>query len=196
MRAVKVLAFASTQLYGIDTLETVTQARAIALVSRGVSFRIGYIDAVGRQEIADGQSVGLGFMPCTYAMQSNGPHTVARLLALGLPQGITAWLDVEGTSLDGPTITMAINAWAKSVQLAGFVAGLYVGAGCPLTPDELEALAVTRYWASCSEAPLPARRGPCMIQLRPPDVLLAGTLVDVDVVQPDWLGDVPMMAVS
>ena len=89
MRAGRAPIFALTLLFGLDTLSTVSKTDAIAFVKKGAAFRIGYIDKVTGQEIADGQSVGLGFMPVTYALEFDGTHTVDRVAALGLPQGIT-----------------------------------------------------------------------------------------------------------
>lgn len=196
MRVVPGPIFAATLLFGVDTLATVSKTDALALVAKGAVFRLGYIDKVTPEEIADGQSVGLAFGPVTYALEFDGAHTVARLQALGIPQGVTVWLDVEGQNLDPGVMMSKIDTWAKTVQAAGYIAGLYIGAGCPLTEDQLQALAVTRYWRSVSRVVQPTTRQTCMIQHRPPNVMVAGKLVDVDTIEADFEGAVPTFAAA
>jgi hypothetical protein len=195
MRAIKAVPSAANLTWGVDTLLTLTRESAIALVAKGCVFRAGYIDHVTPQELSDQLSVGLAFTPVGYAMQLDGAHAVQRLRELGIPAGVTIWCDVEGAGLEAQATIDRVNAWAGSVQTAGFEAGMYVGAGCPLTPSQLTALAVTRYWHSCSRVPEP-RRGYCMRQLRPDDVYVAGVKVDVDAVEPDYQGDVPTFCVA
>jgi hypothetical protein len=111
------------------------------------------------------------------------------------------WLDVEAIALMDPTmLKVRINAWARAVQAAGFVAGLYVGEGCPLTSAELYALAVTRYWKSPST--ILDRNGQlaqpacswCVYQLNPLNTQLAGIRVDLDIIQEDDLRRLPSWA--
>ena len=195
MRAVKAIASALTLAVGVDTLATLTPLSIEPLVAARVMFRAGYIDHVTPAELAAQLSLGIAFSPVTYALETDGAHTVARLAALGIPKGVTVWLDVERVSapLDKATLTASINAWARAVTLAGYEPGLYVGAGCPLSSAELYALLVVRYWRSASDVPNVAVRGYCMTQLRPLQVYVAGAsvFVDVDVVEPDFKGDVP-----
>jgi hypothetical protein len=154
--------------------------------------RLGYIDHVTPDELATQLGVGLMFGPVTYALEFDPAHTLARLAALGIPKGVTVWLDVEGTGLTFEDITIKINNWSAAVVAAGFEAGLYVGAGCPLTDAQLFALPhVSRYWHSCSRVADVKIRGYCMRQLSPPNVWCAGVLVDRDVVEPDYEGGLP-----
>lgn len=190
MRASRAVPSAVNLTWGVDTLLTLTRESAIALVAKGCAFRGGYVDHVTPQEIADQLSVGLAFTPIGYAMQLDGAHLVRRLRELNVPAGVTIWLDVEGLELEANETILRVNGCANTLQVAGFEAGMYVGAGCPLSSNQLTNLAVTRYWHSCSRALTPAR-GYCMRQLRPDDVLVAGVKVDVDVVEPDYQGDVP-----
>ena len=115
---------------------------------------------------------------------------------LRIPQNVTVWLDLEGVPVTTmpPELAAKINAWAHAVQGAGFVAGLYVGAGCSLTSEELYALAVTRYWKGASrivdrngELAEP-KCGWCMVQLQPCNTNRNGVLVDLDVAQEDYFG--------
>ena len=90
-----------------------------------------------------------------------------------------------------------VNAWAKSVQAAGYVAGLYVGYGIPLTPQQLyQDLLVTAYWRSCSLVQDVAVRGYQMIQEIPGNQTVLGIKVDVDVIQADKNGDTPPWIVA
>lgn len=193
MRAVKAVPSATNLSWGCDTLLTLTRESAITLVTRGCAFRAGYIDHVTPQELKDQIEVGLAYAPVSYAMQLDGAHAVARLRQLGIPNGVTAWCDVEGSGLESAETIQRVNAWASSIQAAGYEAGMYVGAGCPLTSQQLTNLAVTRYWHSVSRVLEPSR-GYCMRQLRPDDVFIGGIKVDVDICEPDYHGDLPTFA--
>ena len=198
MLAVKALPSARSLGFGVDTLATLTGPMASALSAQGVVFRAGYIDHVTPAELAAQLAAGVMFSPVTYALEFDGAHTVARLQALGIPRGVTVWLDLESVpaSLGHAELVAKINAWARAVIAAGYEPGLYVGAGCLLNSAELYALAVVRYWHSGSEVPAVDVRGYCMRQLRPLEVLVAGVVVDVDVVEPDYKGDVPTFAAA
>ncbi len=89
-----------------------------------------------------------------------------------------------------------MNAWAKPVADAGFIAGLYVGYGVPLTPQQLyQDLIVTGYWHSLSRVRDVAVRGYQMVQ-PPGNQMVLGVKVDIDIVQADKNGDTPMWMVS
>lgn len=195
LRAIKAVSSAINLTWACDTLLTLTKADCINLVGKNVCVRAGYIDHVTPQELADQTSVGIAFMPVTYALEFDASRAIARLQALGIPTGVTVWLDVEGMNLDPMTTIVKIDAWANAIAAAGYEAGLYVGAGCPLTSTQLSWLAVTRYWHSCSIALEPGR-GYCVIQLRPNDVTIAGRDVDINVIQPDYRGDLPTVAAA
>jgi len=67
--------------------------------------------------------------------------------------------------------------------------GLYVGAGVPLSSDELfHRLPFECYARSCSDVPNVARRGYRLLQLPPCDRTIDGMRVDVDVVCADFFG--------
>ena len=70
---------------------------------------------------------------------SYGQAAALNAAAIGLPMGVSLWLDLEGVaSYATAANTIAyVNAWAGEVAAAGFVPGLYVGANQPLTGDEL-----------------------------------------------------------
>ena len=98
------------------------------------------------------------------------------------------WLDVEGVLTDPKA---RVNTWADTISAAGFTPGLYVGANCGMTAEELYQLRVTRYWRSMSLVPTP-QCGFVMSQLYP-TTTVAGVGVDIDVPQQDWQGRTTMM---
>lgn len=191
MRTVLATPSAVSLRFGCDTLATLTPPDFARLAASGIAWRAGYIDHVTPAELAAQLAAGILFSPVTYALELDPLHTVERLAALGIPDGVTVWLDIEGAGLVAPTLIAKINAWARAVQVAGRQAGLYVGAGTPLDANALYALAVTRYWHSVSDVPNVARRGYCMRQIRPDDVIVDGVDVDIDIVEPDYKGDLP-----
>ena len=195
LRAIKAVPSAKNLTWACDTVLTLSKGDYIALLGKSVTVRIGYIDLVTVQELEDMTSVGMSFMPVTYALEFDPAHTLARLAALGLPKGVTVWLDVEGVNLEPMTLIAKINVWANAVVSAGYEAGIYVGAGCPLTSTQLTWLAVSRYWHSCSRA-LEPERGYCVRQLRPNDVTVCNRDLDMDVIEPDYHGDLPTVAAA
>jgi hypothetical protein len=72
---------------------------------------------------------------------------------IGFPEGVNVWLDLEGAKTSTPHETMIAycNAWFAEVEGAGFVPGVYVGAGVILTGNELFwRLTTKHYWKSGS----------------------------------------------
>jgi hypothetical protein len=176
---------------GIDTVTTLTSESAAALKAYGFSFAIRYLGSIGAFEVAAITGAGLLLSFVTYADKWDGAATVAELEALGIPAGATIWLDVESVNEPATMVIGKINAWANAVSSAGYQPGLYVGAAQPLTAAELYALGVVRYWHSMSSVPTPSC-GFCQLQLYP-TVQVAGVSVDIDVIQQDYEGRLPML---
>ena len=182
---------------GVDTVQRLTPVTASALRREGMSFVVRYLGSLTPEELACILSAGLAVMPVTYAKAYSGMSAISELRKLAIPEGCTVWLDLEGETDPAPAIAAKINAWAGQVQAGGYEAGLYVGAGCVLTSEELYGLKVTRYWDSCSrEIDRNGRSAApkcdyCMVQLRPFNTQIGGVIVDVDVVQRDVLGRLP-----
>lgn len=182
---------------GVDTVVRLTHASACALKREGMTFAVRYLGSLSAEELACIMSAGLACMPVTYAKAYSGMSAISELRKLAIPEGVTVWLDLEGETDPAPVIAAKINAWAGQVQAGGYEAGLYVGAGCVLTSEELYGLKVTRYWDSCSrEIDRNGRSAApkcdyCMVQMRPFNTSIAGVIVDVDVVQRDVLGRLP-----
>lgn len=196
MKAVRAVASAACLMFGVDTLQTVGAVDFAKLAAARVAWRAGYVEKITAEELEAQLAAGLAFLPVTYALDFDAAAHVARLQALGIPKGVTVFLDVEGTGLDAATLGPKINAWAADMRAAGYDPGLYVGAGCPFTDAELYALGVDKYWHSVSRVVDPALRGCCVRQLRPNDVKPTGLDVDVNVCEEDYMGDLPTFAAA
>lgn len=187
---------------GVDTVLRFTPAMCAAMKVENIDFVIRYLGSIDTSECDIILSSGLGLMVVTYAQHFDGMTTAAELRSLGLPQGTTVWLDVEGCTQTPVELVKLINAWCYAVKAAGYYPGLYVGANALLTSGELYALAAERYWHSCSRvvdrdlASAEPQCGWAMIQLTPGNTQRAGYVVDVNVTQQDYRGRAPTMAVA
>lgn len=183
-----------------------TMLQADAMRAAGMEFFVGYLGAVTPERLGHVLSAGMAFMPVTFGGAYDGGKAVAQVEALGLPQGVTVWLDLEGEAAMNPTddqLIAKVNAWASAVDSAGYEPGLYVGSPQPFSSDELWSLKVRRYWNALSserdrEGRLAEPRcGWAMYQMYP-SVAWRGTgiLVDVDVISADYLKRLPTWAVK
>jgi hypothetical protein len=201
-------AFSSAR--GVDTIAPFTMATAAKFKNAGYDFVVRYLGAIQPQEreailgaglalLAVGYSRRPGWQPSAGEGLGDGNAAVTHAQEAGLLSGMTLFCDLEGpaTSASAADCIAYVNAWAKPVAGAGFVAGLYVGYGIPLTPAQLyHDLAVTAYWHSLSNVPDVAVRGYQMVQQPPGNQLVLGVKVDVDVVQADKNGDTPMWMID
>ena len=189
---------------GTDSLTLIdTPAKAQAMKASSVDFVLQYIGTVTAPVVDIILDAGLAFMAVTRANHFDGASAVAELNALNLSPGCTVWLDVEDdASVDPAVLKQKIDAWAVAITAAGFEAGAYIGAACPLTSVELYKLKVTRYWKSQSrildrngELAEPSC-GWCMLQTFP-SVIWAdtGINVDVDIIQQDYRNRLPSWVV-
>jgi hypothetical protein len=193
MRAVE----ATVGMRGTDSVTKLNQAMASNLKNAGMDFAVQYLGSVNAQGVADILSAGLLFCPVTYGDQFNGPTTVTELGSLGLPSGISVWLDVESVhSVTAAALISEINAWGDAVNNAGYIPGLYSGPGALLTSTELYDLHVRGYWRSQSiiadrynVLAMPA----CGYQMFQcfPSLNVAGVNVDIDFVQKDYHNRLP-----
>ena len=166
---------------------------AQALKASGIDFVSLYLGTVTPEIVANVLAAGLAFVPVTYANQTDGAKAVAQLKALGIPEGVTVFLDVEGASTltDPAALWTAINAWADALLAAGYVPGIYVGSPQPFTSNELYMLHVERYWRAPSRvldrfgALAEPMYGWCAFQAWP-SVTWAGIWVDVDFCYQDY----------
>jgi hypothetical protein len=206
----------TAKVIGFDTVAKVKTATAARLVAEGLVFGVRYVGLAGPTpgtldalELEGLTRAGLGVMAVQYARTSawsaetgraDGRAAARNALAAGLPPDTTLWCDMEGP-IPGAEIAFAYaNAWHEAATSAGMNdPGLYVGAGLapPLSEAELfHALLFARYWRSFSAVSNVQARGYQMIQLFPGNQVVAGVQVDLDVVQSDYLGSRPLLAVA
>jgi hypothetical protein len=124
---------------------------------------------------------------------------------VGLPLGVTVWLDLEGVApgvTPGDVIQYA-NAWHAQVAEAGYRPGLYVGWHAVLSADQLyRNLRFDGYWSAFNldRDKYPAVRGVQMRQRvakttdRFPLVQFDSDF-DVNVIQSDAFGDRPSLLI-
>jgi hypothetical protein len=153
--AVKTSEVAFVGARGVDSLQFSnggTQAQADALKRTGIDFFVGYLGAMTNARLDYLRNAGLAFMPVTFAgeYKDGAADEIAQLRALGVPAGVSVWLDLEGLdawNMPAHKLVALIEAWASDVTRAGFMACLYVGAPQPLTGTQLYALkSIVRYW--------------------------------------------------
>ena len=178
-------------------------AVARALADEGVGCLVGYLGAMTPARLEALLGAGLAFMPVTYGMAPahySGPTSVAQCRALGLPEGCSVWLDLEGLAAFHTfpaTLIQEANDWAASVADAGFMPCLYVGVPQPLTSEELYALRHVRYWHGQGEVRDRYNRfanPECGWTMRQkyPSIVRGGIKVDDNAIGPDLLGRLPV----
>lgn len=188
---------------GVDTILTFGPTRAAAIKSAGFEFIVRYLGSLTTLERNVILNANLALMAVTYSRRpswlpsgglgdADGQHAVQNARLAGLPESLTLFVDVEGPGGRGEQTIDYVNAWADRVVSAGYNAGLYVGYGIQLTPEQLyHRLKVTSYWHSCSKVQDVAHRGYDMVQEYPGNQHVAGLQVDLNHVQSDAMGQTP-----
>jgi hypothetical protein len=189
---------------GFDADSVIDADTAKALAAAGFGFAVRYLSRTTPQNNGDLSAAEIGWItdaglalmavqhcplpgwaPTLALGTQYGTAAAVNAAAIGLPQGVAVWLDLEGVA---PYATAAdtiayCNTWAGVVAQAGFMPGLYVGANQPLTSDELYwRLKVAYYWKSASRVPDIPVRGYCMIQALAPSPI-DGISLDRNAVQ-------------
>ncbi len=184
-----------------------TAAQAIALKASGVDAVAGYLGVISADRLKSILAAGLAFLPVTLAGEYNdGPNDeIGQLKALGIPAGVTVFLDLEGLSsfkADPAGLIVKIDAWASAVSAAGYVPGLYVGVPQPLTSEELWKLKVSRYWRGQGSVrdrnnvlAEPSGCGWCVTQMYPSHTR-GDTWVDSNMIGHDYRGRTPSWVVA
>lgn len=202
---------------GLDTDTKLVAASAGQLFGAGFQFAVRYLSRTTPQNFGDlgsteaetilGAGLALmavqhcplaGWAPTAVLGGSYGQTAALNATTIGLPIGVSLWLDLEGVAgyATAANTIAYVNAWAGEVADAGFLPGLYVGANQPLTGDELYwRLKVSRYWRSASKVPDIPYRGYCMAQALMPSPVSEGAngdiSIDRDVIMADAFGGVP-----
>lgn len=196
---------ASFPMLGFDCVTQMTPALARGLYDNGMRFAVRYLGSLTVAERDDILGAGLalscvtysrapGWMPTPGMGTADGARDVSNLHAAGIPQGATAWIDLEGVD---PSATVDdVATWVTErgacLRAAGYDVGLYVGYQQPLNGAQLYALPnVDRYWRSLSQGVPEPSCGWSMLQLYK-TTLIAGVQVDVDVVEYDHRDRLPL----
>jgi hypothetical protein len=121
--------------------------------------------------------------------RQDGQNATANAQSVGFPAGVNLWCDLEGVdpAAQAQDVIAYCEAWYQAVNAAGYVPGLYVGAGALLTGQQLYDLSFQHYWQSASIVPDIPTRGYQLLQLWPP-ISINGVWIDLDVAQNDNLG--------
>lgn len=191
---------------GFDSDTVLTNATAAAFVADGFRFAVRYLSRdrpetegnLSATEAAAILNAGLavmavqhvsaeGWIPTEDLGQQYGVSAAADARTVGFPRGVNIWLDLEGVGYGSTARQVAdyCTAWFAAVSDAGYAPGLYVGARCGLTGEELYDLPFTYYWQSGSAVPALPARGYCMVQSISGDYEIAGVSYDLDTTQTD-----------
>ncbi|HEU4717704.1 MAG TPA: DUF1906 domain-containing protein [Bacteroidia bacterium] len=213
---------AAPGLKGFDTVATISASLAAQFVKSGYSFCARYLSLGQGQnagdltaaEATDILNGGLaliavqrvrkeGWVPSASLGSSTGTNAANNGKSVGLPAGMNVFLDLEGVA-SGTSAQAVIDycqAWYAAVSAAGYVPGIYVGAGSVLNSSQLYSnLSFQHYWKSQSKVPDVAVRGYQLVQAYP-SVQVNGIYIDEDTTQNDnkggtvlWLAKQPTLA--
>jgi glycoside hydrolase-like protein len=211
---VGIVASASAGSIGFDTDTALSSDTASQFADDGFVFCVRYLSLSTPQDDGDLSyleatailGAGLALMPVQHVLEPGwmpsarlgdlqGAAAAANAQEVGFPAGVNVWLDLEGVGIDASSddVIAYCNAWFDHVAAAGFLPGLYVGADCGLTGDQLFwDLACKSYWQSGSDVPDVDQRGYQMVQriTTEPDVE-NGVAIDCDLTLVDDLGGSP-----
>lgn len=137
----------------VDCITLLTSSGASVFANHGIKGVAQYLGSVTTSGVSAILAAKMAFIPVTYADAMDGEDAVSELAALGIPLGTTVWLDVESVAVSttADVLIEQINEWADTIAAAGYQPGMYVGANCQLTSEELYNLHVVRYWESMSD---------------------------------------------
>ena len=199
---------AAPGLKGFDTNTIVTAQVASQFKAQGYSYCARYLSrstTQGSNDLSNAEAATIlnaglaliavqhvaaeGWVPSASLGTTNGTNAANNAASVGLPKGMNIWCDLEGVAT-GTTAQNVIDycqAWYNAVATAGYVPGLYVGANCVLTGQQLYSnLSFQHYWKSMSNVPMVATRGYQLIQGA--ETTVNGIGIDSDTTQNDNLG--------
>lgn len=204
---------------GFDANWALNATTAAAAKAMGYDFVVRYIGRVAfhigdlsGEEAAIIHAAGLGisivqhyegdgWLPTDDKGRNYGTYMAAEMAAIGVPVGVTAWVDVEGIgSIDPEQVIRYVNYWSDRVLTGGgYQPGAYWGWHNRLTPQQMYARTrPTRHWGSynLNSDQFPAVRGLCMKQhIALLTDLIPGSRgqIDTDTLYPDAMGAVPTL---
>lgn len=192
---------------GIDSNTIISSDVARQFYSQGYKFCLRYLSLgqqaptdLSNQEATDILNSGLALMPVQHVRkagwsptqnlgQQDGQDAAVNAQVLGFPAGINIWCDLEGVipTAQPQDVIDYCEAWYQTVNAAGYVPGLYVGADAALTGQQLYGLSFEHYWRSQSKVPELPTRGYQLLQLFP-SISINGVGVDLNIAQNDKIG--------
>lgn len=200
---------------GFDANACISSETARSFVQNKFTFCVRYLARSGVQgphdlHPAEAQTIldsGLALMAVQHVAASPwvasgdlgtsyGTAAAAEAKGIGFPAGVNVWLDLEGVArATAPQEILAycLN-WYVAVESAGYVPGLYVGASCGLTGNELYSLPFQHYWQSLSGVPAIPTRGYQMVQTAGGEI--AGLSYDKNLTCIDQHGGAPLWLVA
>ncbi len=206
---------AEAGMHGFDANTKLTATTAKALKEAGFKFAIRYLSRKAKPPAKDLTAeeldiildAGLAVMAVQHVAPSGwtpsaalgveyGSNAARQARDIGLAEKSSVWLDLEGIAAGTPASAVIIycNAWFKEVESAGYTTGVYVGANCILSADELYLNLTTKhYWKSGSDVPDIPHRGYCMVQHIIPNDKIGGVAIDRNVAFVDAFGSAPML---
>jgi hypothetical protein len=135
-------------LVGFDTDTSLSSETVKKFTNDGYKFCIRYV-SIGPQELPrdltydEAKTIleaGLALMPVQHVRfrgwmpgeslgRTDGGNTARHMQAIGFPQGVNSWCDLEGVSPSASPqdIIAYCDAWHDAVSAAGYIPGLYVG---------------------------------------------------------------------
>lgn len=202
---------------GFDTDFVVSPTNAHAFFAAGYRFAARYIPRLqprsgdlSRAEIERFFANGLAVSPVQHVEPENwtptddkgrqyGATAANYCTLLGVPRGVTVWLDLEGVAIRTPAeqVIRYCNYWFDAVVAWGYEPGVYVGWQPILTGVQLyKRLKFARYWGAYNENAdqTPIVRGYCMHQHVakdgdiPPGVTIP---IDTNITMTDHLNGLP-----
>jgi Domain of unknown function (DUF1906) len=197
-------------VHGFDTNSVLNRRICEVAKARGFEFCIRYVsrrDVQPAGDLSEAEanvilSAGLALMPVQHVAPQNwspsralgirnGKNAAKHARQIGFPEGVNVWLDLEDAKTSTPHETMITycNAWFAEVERAGFVSGVYVGAGAILTGTELFwRLTTKHYWKSGSRVPDIPHRGYQLIQTIIRNDKIDGVSIDRNLTKNDSFG--------
>jgi hypothetical protein len=191
-----------TGTVGFDTSAPIDATQSAALFAAGYRFAIRMIGlesgaswalTAAEASLIRGAGLSLGVVQ-TYRNASftadqgttDGASAASQAQTIGVPQGVNLWCDVEGTyDVTASVLVAYLNNWAEAVTGAGYRPGLYNGPEALLSGAQVTDLAFQSYWQAGALVPQ-ADRGYQLIQLYPPNTVVCGVDIDIDVAQEDF----------
>jgi Domain of unknown function (DUF1906) len=130
-----------------------------------------------------------GWDPSQHSGDADAAAALMKAADIGYPHGCHLYLDLEGINSSAfATISYSVD-WQHTLIAGLLNAGLYVGYGVPLHPQDLFDLpGFNTYWSDPANRQV-ATRGTAMLQ--GPTVTIAGVKFDLDAMRPDLLGQLP-----